>query len=510
MQTVPDKNYDSEFCGSIPLHLINLIQPHGLLLILDKKDLKIVQLSENIEHILGMPVQSFLGQPLSAFVEAPQMDDIRSKTDTWNIRDRIPVNLQLKAGNETRLFTATIHIKEAYLMLELEETKAETALQSFMHIYQELKYLMAVLKEAATTHEIGDIATAEIKKLSGFDRVMLYQFDKDWNGTVISEAREWDMEPYLHLRFPASDIPRQSRELYFRNPYRLIPSRNFTPARLLPIVNPVTRTFTDLSDSTLRSVPAVHVEYLKNMNVMASMSTAIIIHNKLWGLISCHHKSAKYPGYEMRSAFELLANIISVQIAAKESERDLLYKSQLNVLNSKLIEQMYAGKDFIKGLLIKSTTVMDLLGAAGVAIVYEGELHSIGKIPKAEQVKELIRWLQIQKVEKVFATDSLPRAFSKSQEYADICSGIMAIPISFRRGDYILSFRPEVVQTVDWGGNPNERIQFEPDGKTYHPRHSFQTWKEIVKHTSLPWAVQEVEVAESLRTSLLERILSEK
>jgi light-regulated signal transduction histidine kinase (bacteriophytochrome) len=510
MHTAQDKNYDSEFCGSIPLHLINLIQPHGLLFILDKSDFRIVQLSENIEKAFGVPVQKFLGQPLSNFVEASQIEEIFSKTDTWNIKDRIPVNLQLKIGNENKMFAATIHVKEAYIMVELEETRAEAALQSFMRIYQEVKYIMAVLKEATTTQEIGSIATAEIKKLSGFDRVMLYQFDKDWNGTVIGEAREWDMEPYLHLRFPASDIPRQSRDLYFRNPYRLIPTCDFTPARLLPVVNPLTKTFTDLSESTLRSVPAVHIEYLRNMQVKASMSTAIIINNKLWGLISCHHKSAMYPGYEMRSAFELLANIISVQIAAKESERDLSYKSQLNVLNSRLLEQMYASKDFIKGLLVKSTTVMDLLGAGGVAVVYEGELHKIGKTPRTEQIKELIKWLQMQKVEKVFATDSLSREFSKSQEYAGISSGLIALPVSYRKGDYILGFRPEVIQTVDWGGNPNERIQFEPDGKTYHPRNSFAIWKETVKHTSLPWAVQEIEAAESLRTSILERILSEK
>jgi light-regulated signal transduction histidine kinase (bacteriophytochrome) len=510
MQTVQATTYDSEFCGSIPLHLINLIQPHGLLLIADKNDFRIVQVSENLEKVFGVPVQQFLGHSLAEFLEEGQMDEIRSKTDTRHIKDRIPVNLEIKTGSISKLFTATIYAKEAYVMLELEESTTGQTLQSFMHIYQEVRYIMAVLKEAASIQEIGALVTAEIKKLSGFDRVMLYQFDKDWNGTVVGEAKEWDMEPYLHLRFPASDIPKQSRDLYFRNPYRLIPSREFTPARLLPVVNPLTKTFTDLSDSTLRSVPTVHTEYLKNMQVMASMSTAIITNNQLWGLISCHHKSPLYPNYEMRSAFELLANIISVQIAAKESERDLMYKSQLNVINAKLIEQMYGGKDFIKGLLTRSPSLGDLLAVAGVAIAYDGEVHITGKTPRTEQIKELIKWLQIQKVEKVYATDNLPRSFSKSQEYADLCSGLIALPISLRKGDYILGFRPEVIQTVDWGGNPNERIQFEPDGKKYHPRNSFSKWKETLKHTSLPWAVQELEAAESLRISVLERILADK
>jgi light-regulated signal transduction histidine kinase (bacteriophytochrome) len=153
---------------------------------------------------------------------------------------------------------------------------------------------------------------------------------------------------------------------------------------------------------------------------------------------------------------------------------------------------------------------MELLAATGVAVAYEGEIHVTGRTPAPEKIKELIKWLQIQKVEKVYATESLPRAFSKSQEYADIASGLIALPVSFRRGDYILGFRAEVIQTVEWGGNPNERIQFEPDGKTYHPRNSFATWKEIVKYTSLPWSVQELEAAESFRTSILERILADK
>lgn len=510
MQALQEKNYDSEFCGSIPLHLINLIQPHGVLFILDKQNFTIVQVSENIETMLGVSAKKILGQPLATFIEEPLMADIRSKTDKWEIKDRVSVNIELKAGEQSKIFSATIHVKEQFVMMELEETKTDTTIQSFIHIYQEVKYIMAVLKEARDTEEIGKIATAEIKKLSGFDRVMLYQFDRDWNGIVIGEAREWDMEPYLHLRFPASDIPKQSRDLYFKNPYRLIPNRDFTPARLLPVVNPLTKTFTDLSESTLRSVPAVHTEYLRNMHVMASMSIAIIINNQLWGLISCHHKTPMYPNYEMRSAFELLANIISVQIAAKESERDLLYKSQLNVIIGRLIEQMYSSRDFIKGLLIKSPTVMHLFAATGAAVYYEGELHVIGETPRTDQIKELIKWLQIQKVEKVFATDSLPRTFSKSQEYAGVASGLIALPISYRKGEYILGFRSEVIKTVDWGGNPNERIQFAPDGKTYHPRNSFATWKETVKHTSLPWAAQEIEVAEALRTSILERILTDR
>jgi light-regulated signal transduction histidine kinase (bacteriophytochrome) len=336
---------------------------------------------------------------------------------------------------------------------------------------------------------------------------MIYQFDKDWNGTVLAEAKEADMEPYLHLHFPASDVPKQARDLYFKNPYRLIPDRSFTPARLIPVLNPVLRAFIDLSDCSLRSVPPVHTEYLKNMQVMASMSTPIIIDNQLWGLISCHHKTPKYPSYEMRAAFELISDVISVQLAAKETEKSLVSQSQLNLAHSQLLKQMYAAKSLSGGLLNKSPNVMELIGANGVALLYEGKLTTAGNTPKPDQIKEIIKWLQIQKIEKVFATDSLPRLFVGSEEYAATGSGLLAIPVSYRKGDYILGFRPEVIQTVEWGGNPHERIQFEPDGKTYHPRNSFNTWRETVKHSAIAWSVQETEAAETLRTAILEWIL---
>lgn len=216
------KNYDSEFCGSLPLHLINLIQPYGVLLVLDKKNLKIIQVSENVDKVLGTPAQSLLNRYLSDFVASHQLEIISQKIASWNITDKIPVMLRLSTDTKEADFTVIVHFKNEYVIMELEEIVPSQEVNSFLQIYQKVKYITDALKEAQGIEEVGKIATAEIKKLSGFDRVMLYQFDKDWNGRVIAEAREEDMEPYLHVRFPASDIPKSARDLYFKNPYRLI------------------------------------------------------------------------------------------------------------------------------------------------------------------------------------------------------------------------------------------------------------------------------------------------
>jgi light-regulated signal transduction histidine kinase (bacteriophytochrome) len=282
------------------------------------------------------------------------------------------------------------------------------------------------------------------------------------------------------------------------------------PAKLIPVVNPVTKNFTDLSECNLRSVPAVHIEYLKNMGVGASMSTPIIIQNRLWGLISCHHKTSKFLNYEMRSAFELLSDIVSVQLAAKENEADLLHQSELNTIHARLLEQIYAEKNFVNGLTKHHSLLLDLFKIQGAAIVYDGRMDLIGQTPQPEEVKDLVKWLQLYNVEKVFATHTLSDVFSQSATYKDTASGVIALPVSVQKGNFILGFRPEVIQTIEWGGNPNQAIQFEPDGKTYHPRNSFAIWKETVKQASIPWSAQEVNAAEMLRTSILERILRDK
>jgi len=502
--------YDSEFCGSIPLHLINLIQPHGALLVLDKATLVVAQVSENVTDILATAPDGLLGRPLADFLPGAQVEELREKIDRWGIRDRIPMDLAFATPRGEVRYRASVHPKSNYVLLELEPV-ATDAEASFMRAYQEVKYITAAIKEGSDAKAVCQIAALEIKQLSGFDRVMVYQFDYLWNGTVIAEARENDLEPYYGLRFPASDVPRQTRELYYRNPYRLIPNRDFAPVRLRPVVNPLTRAFTDLSESTLRGVPNVHVEYLRNMEVMASMSTPIIIDNRLWGLISCHHKTARFPDFAMRSAFELLAGILAAQIAAKERERSLLYKTRLQEIQARLVRNLYGQANFINGLLDQGEALLTLFDIRGAALVYEGNVRTLGQAPRVPHIHNLVQWLQLsQPGFAIFASDHMPLMFTESESYADTASGVLAIPIDVRRGIYLLGFRPEVVQTVDWGGNPNEAIRFEPDGKNYHPRNSFSIWQETVRHHSEPWQGEELEAAEALRTLVLERLLNER
>lgn len=510
IEITASKNYDSEFCGSIPLHLVNLIQPHGILLVADIAELRLVQASENIETRFSISLDELLEKPLSHFLSLAQFEDVKEKIVSGSREEKIPLSLDFAIQGKTVAFTVLIHIHARYIIMELEEIPAHTPQASFNSLYQQIKYITSTLKQASTTLQLADIAVKQLKKFSGFDRIMIYQFDSLWNGTVIAEAKEEDMDSYLDLRFPASDVPKQARDLYFKNPYRLIPTRNYTPVRLIPVLNPLSLQFTDLSDCNLRSVAPVHLEYLTNLHICASMSLPIIIEDRLWGLISCHHKSDKNLSYEQRSALEIISGIISVQLAAKEKEKTILLRAKLSATVAKIVEQLYSRANFMDALLDKSAHVLDLLSLTGAALIYDDSIHTIGSTPKEEAMTELTAWLRRKGLEQLFVTDTLPKLYEASKPYKDLASGLMALPLNTQQGEYLLGFRPEVLQTVSWGGNPNEAIQLEKDGKTYHPRHSFAIYQETVKHTSLPFHKEEIAAAEFLRNVLIERLLKDK
>ena len=509
INVIPEKNYDSDFCGTIPLHLVNLIQPHGMLLVLDKEQLQIVQASENVKQYLSITADELLEQPLSAYLLPPQFADIQAKINTYQSQEKIPFSLTFTANQKEVALTALVHPKEEYILIELEEITPASQETSFIGLYQQIKYITSLLKQAGSTAEAARIIADELKKLTDFDRVLVYQFDPKWNGKVIGQAKEPDMDDYMNLHFPASDVPKQARDLYFRNPYRLIPTRSYQPVGLIPVINPLSQRFTDLSDCNLRSVATVHLEYLTNLKIMASMSLPIIIEDQLWGLISCHNKAPKNPTYEMRSALELLSGIISAQLAAKEKEAAMQLRIQLRGIHAKLLEQVYNQERFTDGLLTGEASLHDLLQLSGTAVIYDGSIRTSGRTPTEQEIKELTFWLRRNKQDKLYVTESLPAVYARSLEYQDVASGLIALSINPEQGEYILGFRPEVLQTIEWGGNPNQAIQIEPDGKTYHPRNSFATYQEIVKHTSLAWEPEEIDAAEVLRSAVLEKIIKE-
>ena len=495
-------NYDAEFCGKVPLHQTNQVQPHGLLLVVKTDDLVILQGSENAEELLGTKVETLIGRSLNEIINNTEVDALRQRLAN-NIEGKIPVTWTIEGKNYGALLQKT----DAYFIAEIEKEEY-AATDTFVNVYQELKYVMASIDASETADKACAIVAREIKRLSGFDKVMIYRFDKNWNGEVIAEEKEEGMDVYMGLKFPASDVPKQARELYRRNPYRLIPNVDYQPIKLYPVINPLTHAFTDLTDSNLRSVVPVHLEYLRNMKVSASMSTRILKDGVLWGLIACHHRTPKYLSYQMCSVFELLSHIISAKISSLTNTDTHQYKSEMQHLLTRVMESVYKTGSLTVGLLTQEEALLKLLSGGGMALSLNRQVETIGAAPNSEDVRNLVFWLQTNGINKTYQHTNLSSAYEDAEEYVAQGSGLLALPIQPEKGDYILVFRPEVIQQTNWGGNPNEAVQFEPDRKTYHPRNSFQLWKETVSKTAMPWTETEVDVAESFRSLVMEYTLN--
>lgn len=499
------KNYDSDFCGKVPLHQTNMIQPHGVLVIVQKSDLQILQVSENISSLMQQPATAVVQTTLYDHIPAAQLEQLQQRFQT-RLYGKLPFIFSI--GPEKKPFAVVVQEAGDTLVLEIEVLTESPSVDSFMDVYQELKFVISAMEGAGTTEEASRIMIRELRRISGFDRIMIYQFDADWNGTVIAEVMDPDMEPYLGLKFPASDIPKQARDLYRTSPYRLIPNIRYEPVRLYPVLNPLTHAFTNLSNTNLRSVAAVHLEYLANMKVTASMSTRILKNGALWGLISCHHRAPKYLSHQMCAFFELLSDIFSAKITGIESHASFAFKSQMNELYSRLVENMYKSGPLLQAVSKHHKQLMELLKAEGIAVVKGKTIHHFGKTPTAAEIEDLVYWLRNDEVNRLHQFESLSHAFESAENYIAVASGLLVLPIHPDKETYLLAFRPEARQEVTWGGNPNEAILFEADGKKYHPRASFLQWQETVRGHARPWQKEELEIAENFRNFAVEYSLT--
>jgi len=235
--------------------------------------------------------------------------------------------------------------------------------------------------------ELYQVAVREVRALTGFDRVMLYQFDDEWNGDVVAESRNEGVDSYLGLHFPHTDIPAQARALYLVNWLRYIPDATYQPVPLLarePNQGPV-----DLSHSVLRSVSPIHLEYLANMGVQATLIISLIKDNQLWGLIACHHNSPIHLPCQMRIASEYIGQILSLQLSLKQKSDDQAMGLTLRRIHSVLIENITRKEDYRSNFADLKQETLALTNATGAAICHEGATTLIGATPSEEEVAQL-------------------------------------------------------------------------------------------------------------------------
>jgi two-component system, chemotaxis family, sensor kinase Cph1 len=526
----PGTPVDLSNCEREPIHVPGSIQPRGVLLAVSEPDLVVQQVSENLAGLVGVAVPDALGRPLHEVLGVVPAEAVaRSASAFGDLRERNPVELILEVGGDPVPVDAILHrtvlrpdaaplpgLPErprtpgedggtSTLVIELEPARGPRPF-SFPNTYQAVRGTISELNRASSLQELYDITARAVRGLTGFDRVMVYRYDADYNGEVVAEAKAEVLNSFLGLHYPASDIPAQARALYEKNWIRLISDVRYEPARLTPVDHPGNGQPLDLTYSTLRSVSPIHCEYLQNMGVGASMSISLLRGDKLWGLIACHHYSGPHaPPFATRAAAEFLGSTLSLRLVDRaheeERERALRVRSTLAWLTAATLDEERPLADTLLG----SPDLLDLLPADGVVVRLQGHTAARGAALPEGLAEAVAGWAAARGAD-VVASDVLPRQAPELGVPEELACGVLAVPLP--EGQFLLWFRGEAVRQIDWGGDPHNKAiaQQEGDSVRLSPRKSFDRWRETVRGRSEPWAPEQVAEATELRTHVLEAL----
>ena len=480
---------DVSECDREPIHIPGSIQPFGVLFALSEPELVVTQVSDNVSSHLSMAVEDVLGRPLSSFMADSDVAYVREtlREERWHTDNPLEIIL------DGRRFDAIVHRHDGVAILELEPPAGPVREPTVHHPF---RAALLRAQRATGVAELADVIVGEIQRITGYERVLFYRFHEDGSGSVDAEARSNELAPYLGLRYPASDIPAQARRLYELNWLRFIFDVDQKPARLVPARRPDTGGPLDLSFSVLRSVSPIHIEYMKNMGVRASMSISLVVRDRLWGLISClHHSAPRRVSHAIRSACEFIGRLASLQIAAFEDRDRLAARVAVRATEETLHRVMResSGGGALASLVARPTELLRLVDAHGAAVVTETDVLTCGRTPTAGAIRELAKWLDERGEPRAFATSSVSELFPPALELADVASGLLTFAVSKTR---LLWFRPEIVQTVHWGGEPAKAVG---GGERLRPRNSFALWKQEVRARARPWAPSDLDSADELQ-----------
>jgi len=487
-------------CDREPIHIPSAIQPHGLLFCI-APDFKILQCSENTIQFLGVAALDLIGQSLMDLMDITHQGLLKVFLELENLKTIVPLALELKTKLGVPIsVTCFAHRYSSHLILEFEPTSVVESTPQVL-VPGKLTASIDALQRPNNLLDALQSAASSVKHLTGYDRVMIYRFDKEWNGEVIAESKESKLEPLLGLHYPASDIPVQARILYQRNLLRMIADVDYNSVKVVPSANNLPGGVLDMSDCVLRSVSPIHVEYLGNMGVKATLTISLMVQGNLWGLIACHHYNKKYLPLWMRSACELFGQLVALRILGfLDAEQ---YKSQAH--SSALFDevvQVWLKKDtsLLKKFDAVAERILQVFDCTGAAIFAEDGVATVGIVPSVTDMRSMLPFLERSAL--VVYTDCL------SKFIPDVSmpgfAGLLAVRVGSLRGEWLLCFRPEQTFLVNWAGDPHKSVEVSQDGLRLHPRGSFALWSEEVRGRSLPWTDADLISAKVLRQKLLE------
>jgi len=478
---------DLALCAREPIHIPGSIQPHGLLLVADPERLLVTHAAGDTAAWLGSG--DWLQAPLAALLGAEAADLAR------HVSAELPGAIDCQALPSGRTASVLMHRAGRHLLIELEAGGGGASLA----MLTELEAASLAFERCTGVQPLFEAAAAEVQRVTGFARVMVYRFLDDGAGVVVAEARGDGQDSFLNHHFPASDIPAQARALYVRNRIRVIPDVHYRPAPLTPAwtaPEPL-----DMSDCVLRSVSPVHLQYLKNMGVAASASLSIVLNGTLWGLVACHHDRPRGLSPAARAHCRLLAATLSRQIAAREENDAVRERVRLRSYEDDVVALLSREGALDQAISNHLGHIMRMLGGDGVAVLRGEELVLGGRCPAPATVRRLAHWAVERAVATAFATSRLGEHVSLDDSDAALAAGLLAVTLSASELWVVLWFRADRRQVVNWAGNPHKSVAAGADG-ALTPRTSFAAWSEIVRGRALAWTLPEIEAATRLREAV--------
>lgn len=481
------ENIDLKNCSKEPIHIIGKTQSYGVLLVCDPLTLEVTQAGKNTQELFLVSHKKIIGKPLSLLLGEEQAANIQAnlaKKET-SVPQEVTVN--------GKRFLLQGHFSGINLILDFEPLEE---VNDPFFFQKQLTRVLNKIQESESITELCESASVLTKEIFDYDRVMIYKFDEEWNGQVLAESKEEEMESWLGLHYPASDIPAQSRALFLKHQVRMIADVKYKPVTIEPEISPLTSKPLDLSKSGLRAVSPIHIEYLTNMEVGASLSAAIIVKGELWGLIACHHRTPKFLSYYHRESCRFLAQMLSTEIALQESNSFIEKTTGSERILKTLVDQLHKHEDILSALTEGPVKFTDLISCTGGAIYYGGKWKFLGNVPSPSEVEVLMKKFLVHQEAGIYYTRNLSTVYSQSVDYKKIASGILSLRIAENK--YIIWFRPEILQTVSWGGDPDDKAFYNEEKKRLSPRKSFKKWTNELTGISKDWKDYDLSAARDL------------
>lgn len=505
------REVDLNNCDREPIHIPGGIQPHGVLLTLDESDFSIVQVSANTIELLGQPVEAVLGTHLQDWLSDEAIAQLQRFIERKQL-DNNPLHITTATFGDNE-FDVIGNYYNGTLIVELEVLNKDFVWQPEL-FFSLIKAVEGRLNQTETVLEFCQATAEEVRALTNFDRVMIYKFDEDGHGWVLAEDKRDDIEPFLGLHYPESDIPKQARAMALITSVRYLPDVYYDAVPLLPVINPLTQKPLDMTCSSLRSMSRMYTEYLMNMKVSATLTVSLIKDGKLWGLIACHHYSGPfYVPYSIRMGCEFLGRAASLLLSAKEEGEHQEYREHLRAVATEFVGRMIEfPADY--ALLEEQPNGSNFIRSSGVAVLHEGKLSTRGQTPGEETIKKLGSWLQERENsnsdshDHVWHTNALSRDWPDGADVIATASGVAAVALSGDWSNFVMWFRPEVLQTLNWAGDPRKPVEFEGESNRMRPRGSFALWQETVRHSAEPWTKVEIEALTYFRRAIARLVLT--